>query len=512
MFKTFSRQLKYSTFGLLSFAAIYSLTNSRINSDSFAQISVDEFIKHKTPEDIWIAIDKKVYDLSNFVANHPGGASAIMKYAGKDATKAFRGQHAASILNVLPEESFLGVLDGHLEVEKTEDELRIEAAHLAKPPLSMMFNVNDFEAVAKQLIPRDLYIYFATGADDEATLRESHLAYSRVFFRPKILTNVSSVDFSTTMLGQKVDTPFYVTSFAGQRLLHPDGEQILARLAKKHNFMFIVPRLTSTPIPELIKLVGEDTPLWCQVHSTDKDPTLSKLFGEVNKYEQIKGIFISTDCATAGNREKDFKVRQEVVDFDPSLNTYATTLKTYPNITWDDVIRLKKTTTKKVVLKGVQRTEDVLKACEIGLDGVVLSSHGGRQLDFSQPPLEVLAEAMPILKQQAYYDKEKFQVFIDGGIRRGSDMVKAIALGATGAGMGKAFAFALASYGEEGAEKLIDNLKLELTRDMKLLGVTDLAQLDASYVNIKGLYNRMGNYADSYFRNYEPLPVPKFVK
>lgn len=475
-------------------------------------IPIESFVKHKNARDIWISIDNKVYDVSEFLKSHPGGAEAILKYGGRDATKAFKKQHIAAILNTLPKSAYKGVLEGTLEEDLSEEELLLEEMKKRKPALSHIFNANDFESVAKKILPKDIYTYFATGSDDEATLRECAMAYSRVFFRPRVLQHVENVDLSTNMLGCSTDFPFYITSFAGQAQLHPEGEKVLARVADRNNIMFIIPRLATKPIPEILNEIDPQTSVWWQMSANHGDPKLEKAFAEVAKYDQIKGIFISTDSAVGGNREKDFKVRQQVTNATSELSGYAAIDKTYPSITWDDIKRYKSLTDKKIILKGIQCTEDVLKALELGLDGVVLSNHGGRQLDYSQPPLEVLVESMPILRQQPYYNKDKFQVFIDGGIRRGTDIVKAIALGASGVGMGKAFAFPLATYGEEGAQRLVDLLKMELNRDLKLLGVSQISQLNESYVNTKGLYNRIGNYADSYFRNYEKLPAPVFIK
>lgn len=474
------------------------------------KIPVAEFIKHNVLSDLWVAIDGKVYDLTQFAKLHPGGVNVLYKYAGKEATEAFGRQHGKSIIDILPPDAYKGQLDGILEKPvKTEEELRIEALQASKPPINAMFNVNDFEYVAKKVMPKEMYTFFATGSDDEATLRECHAAYSRVFFRPRILTNTNTIDLLTIMLGHKVKLPIYVTAFAGQAYLTDGAERTLAKIANDKGMMYMCPRLSSIPVGEVLKQLDEGSQMWSQCCVHWGDPEIALQVEELNKYPEITAIFITTDAALGGNREKDFKVRLEETN-SPELARYSSQTKPYPAMTWDMVMKVKNNTTKSVVLKGVQRSEDVLKACELGLDGVVLSNHGGRQLDYSQPPLEVLAETMPLLRKQPYYDPTKFNVFIDGGVRRGNDVIKALALGASGVGMGKAFAYALASYGEDGARKLVDLIEAELVRNMKLLGASQVRVLNESFLNLKGLYNRTGYYDDSYMKNYDRLPAPQF--
>lgn len=489
-------------------AAVVLVNNSTIFLDG--KIPIADFVTHKTLSDLWIAIDGKVYDLTQFAKIHPGGVNVLYKYAGKDASEAFGKQHGSTIMELLPADAYKGELDGVLEKpKKTEEEIRIEALEASKPPINAMFNVNDFEYVAKRVMPKEMYTFFATGADDEATLRECHAAYSRIFFRPRILTNTDTIDLLSVMLGRKVDFPIYVTAFAGQAYLTDGAERTLAKIANEKGMMYMCPRLASIPVTEVLKEFDEGTPMWAQCCVHWGDPEITKQVTELNKYDQITAIFITTDAALGGNREKDFKVRLEETN-SPELARYSAQSKPYPAMTWDMVMKVKNNTKKSVVLKGVQRTEDILRACELGLDGVVISNHGGRQLDYSQPPLEILAETMPELRKQPYYDPSTFSVFIDGGVRRGNDAIKALALGASGVGMGKSFAYALASYGEDGARKLVDLLEAELIRNLKLLGASQVKMLNESFLNLKGLYNRTGYYDDSYMKNYDKLPLPQF--
>lgn len=157
-------------------------------------------------------------------------------------------------------------------------------------------------------------------------------------------------------------------------------------------------------------------------------------------------------------------------------------------MTWKDIEELKKKTKLPIVIKGVQRTEDVIKAAEIGVSGVVLSNHGGRQLDFSRAPIEVLAETMPILEQRNL--KDKLEVFVDGGVRRGTDVLKALCLGAKGVGLGRPFLYANSCYGRNGVEKAIEILRDEIEMSMRLLGVTSIAELKPDLLDLSTLKAR----------------------
>lgn len=197
-----------------------------ILSDYEPTVSIEEVMKHNTLEDCWISIHGKIYDVSKFLQQHPGGASRIFRYAGRNASKAFSQMHSEEVIEkVLGQVKYIGLLDGEFEEEEiTEEELARLDRISNKPPLSHIFNLSDFEYVAKQILPKATYGYFATGSSDEFSLRENSYAYSRVFFRPKILQDTEFIDTSTTFLGNEVSIPIYITAFAGSLLAHPLGE------------------------------------------------------------------------------------------------------------------------------------------------------------------------------------------------------------------------------------------------------------------------------------------------
>ncbi|GMG20376.1 unnamed protein product [Ambrosiozyma monospora] len=183
-------------------------------------------------------------------------------------------------------------------------------------------------------------------------------------------------------------------------------------------------------------------------------------------------------------------------------------------VTWDDIIKFRNASHVPIVLKGVQCKEDVVKAMKLGLGGVVISNHGGRQLDYAQSSIEVLADTVKYCHEQGLtLDKSKFSIFVDGGFRSGSDIVKALCLGASGVGLGRPFLYSMASYGQPGVEKAIQILKTEIEEEFKLLGVCSVDELNESFVDLSLLKLKTASVSYSEFdRNYVPLPQPQFYR
>ncbi|VEU21098.1 DEKNAAC102001 [Brettanomyces naardenensis] len=399
--------------------------------------------------------------------------------------------------------------------EKEERERKKRAAN--KPPLSQIFNLTDFEYVAKQILPPGTWGYYSTGSDDEFSLRENHYAFGRIFFRPKCLVDVQDSTTDTDDMFGKFQIPIYITAFAGAPMAHPDAEKNLIKAAAKEKIPYMVPWQCSFPLDDFMKNETKpDQEFFHQIHFYDGDQLknapeyLKKIETEIPK---VKALFINVDLPVLGNREKDNKVRASLdggaID---DLEVFSSGETHYKPLTWDDLDRLNRSTKLPICLKGVLRKEDVLKAAQLGLAGVVISNHGGRQLDFAMPPIEILAQSSKLLKENNV-DREKFKIFIDGGIRRGSDVVKAICLGASGVGLGRPFAYAMATYGQPGCEKVIRILKEEMGRDMRLLGVNSVKELNEDLVDITSLKYKGIVTSDSlYNENYMRMPGPPFKK
>lgn len=497
--------------GATAFTALLSYF---LFDQSEGDISASELRKHNTVHDCWIALNGEVYDVTAFLQMHPGGVARLMEVAGGDATEKFYQIHSDSVFEKMKNNLiYIGKLKGSIDKTYTDEELRIIEMKQKIPPLSTVFSLSDFENVAKHVLPKSTFMYYATGSSDEFSIRENHYAYGRVFFKPKMMQDrTGDLDLSTEFLGTKVDLPFYITAFAGSKLAHPLGEMNLQAASYAANVMHMVPKMNSYSIDEFFEVVPDDQNHWYQYHfdTQEEIDNIEQLVKKVEKMPSVKGFFFNVDLDDIGNREKDSRQRAaETVEPDVLNKLVPADFGEHPYMSWKIIDRILATTDLPVGLKGVQRGEDVVIAAEKGIKAVVLSNHGGRQLDFSRPPLEVLAEARAMLKEKNLEDN--IEIYIDGGVRRGSDIIKALCLGAKGVGLGRPFLYAMAGYGEEGVSKLVSILQLEIQNNMRLLGVRKIDDLDESFIDCKNLTLRNPKAGDSlYDEAYQPLIFQEF--
>ncbi|KAF5686051.1 L-lactate dehydrogenase (cytochrome) [Fusarium circinatum] len=419
----------------------------------------------------------KVYDLTDFLPNHPGGKKVILKNAGRDSTADFDLIHSND------------VLDKWLEPSKHLGDIDISVAGMSangttrsKEPVQSQGTL-----ITQQTMKKSSWNYYSTGAEDEFTIKENNAAFQRVRFRPKVLVNVEHVDISTTMLGAHTSAPIYITATAHAKIGDPDGEVTLTRASNKHDIIQMIPLYSSCPIDDITNAREPNRTQWYQIY-VKKDRNVTRKAVEAAEARGCKVLCITVDNPHLGSREKVLRSQQSeyedaefedapATELDPSLIMNST-------LSWDDIPWFQDITNMSIVLKGVQRVEDVIKAAEYGVHAVILSNHGGRQLDYSEAPIEVLAEAMPILRERGL--QGKIEVYIDGGVRRGSDVLKALCLGARGVGIGRPFLYAMAAYGQKGLEKAIRIYKDELERNMRLLGCTSIDQLHPGLVKVLG--------------------------
>jgi L-lactate dehydrogenase (cytochrome) len=324
-------------------------------------------------------------------------------------------------------------------------------------------------------------------------MRENHSAFHKIWFRPRILVDVEKVDFSTTMLGTKTDMPFYVTATALGKLGNPEGEVLLTKAAKKHNVIQMIPTLASCSFDEIMDAAEGDQVQWLQLY-VNKDREITKKIVEHAEKRGCKGLFITVDAPQLGRREKD--MRSKFTDVGSNVQSGSTTDNSQgaaraissfidPALSWKDIPWFQKITKMPIILKGVQRVEDVIRAVEVGVQGVVLSNHGGRQLDFARSGVEVLAEVMPVLRERGWEDR--IEIYIDGGVRRATDIIKALCLGAKGVGIGRPFLYAMSSYGQPGVDRAMQLLKDEMEMNMRLIGCSSVDQLNPTLIDTRGL-------------------------
>lgn len=366
-------------------------------------------------------------------------------------------------------------------------------------------NFHDFRRLAKRRLPSPIFNYIDGGADDEVTLRRNTAAFERCDLVPSVLRGVEDVDLSVTVMGQKLALPVYLSPTALQRLFHHQGERATAAAADRFGTMFGVSSLGTVSMAELAK--KHSTPQ-CYQFYFHKDRGLNRAMMQAAKEAGIKVMMLTVDSITGGNRERDLRtgfsipfrltlggmtqfalkpmwginyVTHEKFSL-PQLDAHidmkgdSLTIGRYftemldPSMTWDDVAQMVADWGGEFCLKGVMSVEDARRAADIGCSGIVLSNHGGRQLDGSRSGFDQLDEIV-----QAVGDR--LDVMIDGGIQRGTHVLKALSLGAKAVGLGRFYLYALAAAGQPGIERALGQLKAEILRDMRLMGAKSVADL-----------------------------------
>ena len=481
-----------------------------------------EVEKHKTKSDCWTVIHGKVYDLTTFLPEHPGGASIILKYAGKDATKAFDPIHPSDIIEkLLPPSVCLGSVEPRDLKEEavalSEDERRVQLAHQQKPSLDAILNLFDFEAVAKHVMASDGWAYYSSAADDEITARENRQAFQRIWFRPRVLINVRQIDPSASLLGHASSLPIYITATALGKLGHPEGELVLTRAAGRQGIIQMIPTLSSFSLDEITAARVPGQVQFFQLYVNSNRSITEKLIRQAER-RGCQGLFITVDAPTLAKREKDMRMkflnRPPDVQNEGDINRNqgaARAIASFidPSLNWTDLKWFQSVTTMPIVLKGIQCGEDAVLAAKAGVQGIVVSNHGGRQLDFARSGIEVLAEVMAALRQAGL--QNKLEVYMDGGVRRGTDVLKAVALGAKAVGLGRPFLYAMSSYGQPGVERAIEILRDEIEMGMRLLGVTHLKDLNTDYLCTQNLKDHISVVPKDYLQAtvYEKMQPPK---
>ena len=342
-------------------------------------------------------------------------------------------------------------------------------------------NVWDYERLAEEKLPAGAFGYFAGGAGDERTLRDNVEAYARYRLRPRVLVDVTEITTATTVLGTEVSMPLLVAPTALQRMAHPDGDVATARAAAAAGTVMCVSTI-ATSTPREVAEAAPEAPRWFQLYVLrDRGRTRTLL-------EEVAGlgysaIVLTADTPYLGQRERDVRnafaipadlaVPNMPAPEDDSLPRVFAEMS--PAVTWRDVEEIASLTGLPVLVKGVLTAEDALLAVEHGAAGIVVSNHGGRQLDGVPATLDALPEVVEAVGGQV-------EVLIDGGIRRGTDVLKALALGARAAMTGRAVLWGLAVEGEAGVQRVLELLRVEIELGLALLGCPSPEHVGPSHV------------------------------
>jgi 4-hydroxymandelate oxidase len=344
-------------------------------------------------------------------------------------------------------------------------------------PLDQFLALPDFESAAKEVLPHPVYEYIASGAGNEITLIENERAYDRIRVWPRVLNDVRSVDTTVPLFGKKLVSPILLAPAAYQGAMHPLGELATVRGAGRAGIPFVVSTNTTIAIEELIKEAR--APLWFQLYTQNDRKVTENLIDRVEA-AGCEGVCVTADTPVLGVRTRQlragFKLPPGVStphnlrgggasgNMDPSLHS---------PLQWEDISWLRSIVRSKLWLKGILHPDDADRAIEMGVDGIMVSNHGARNLDTMPATIDLL----PAIHQKV---AGRVPVIVDGGIRRGTDVVKALMRGATAVMIGRPYLYALAVGGEDGVARCIDLLTTELTYVLRLLGRASVKELDRS--------------------------------
>lgn len=348
-------------------------------------------------------------------------------------------------------------------------------------------DVMDFEEAARKVLPPAHWGYMASGVDDDFTQKMNREGFKRFQLRPRRLVDGSKPDLKTEIFGVTWETPIFLCPVGGQRMFHPDGEIAVARAARAKKTTQILSTATSTAVEDVAHALG--SPLWYQLYMPNRWEGTEKL---VRRVEEAGCPVVAWTVDELQGRNMETAERFRRLDTRDCVSCHATArggrapadmpmFKGIPGgmnpatATWDYVDRLKKLTKMKLLLKGLDTREDARLAREHGVDGIIVSNHGGRSTETGRSTIEALGEVVDAAGSQ-------IPVLVDGGFRHGTDVYKALAMGARGVGIGRPYVWGLSAFGQEGVERVLDILHAELGLIMRQCGTPTIAQITRASV------------------------------
>ncbi|EOD43051.1 putative mitochondrial cytochrome b2 protein [Neofusicoccum parvum UCRNP2] len=492
--------------------------------------SHDEVSKHNTSESCWVVLYGHVYDVTSFLNEHPGGSKIILQLAGTDATEEYDPIHPPGILEeTLPAEAKLGKFDESTlpAAEKAPAVQQQEAKAAAvggdpattepegPPDLESLLNLDDIEAAATKQISAKGWAYYYSASDDLASKAFNNTVYRQILLRPRVFVDCTNCDTSTSLLGHKVNLPIYVSPAAMARLAHPDGEWGIAQACAQFGALQVVSNNASMTPEQIVKDAAPDQMFGWQLYVQTERKKSEAMLQRIAKLPQYKFVCLTLDAPVPGKREHDERSKNVGSNLPVRSSVQAGAaaapkkeesggigkslfLGTAPDLTWKTTLPwLAKHTQLPIVLKGVQTHEDAYLASLYApqVRAIILSNHGGRAMDTAPPAVHTLLE----IRKYCPEVFDRIEVWVDGGIKRGTDVVKALCLGAKAVGVGRAALFGLGAGGKEGVARMLEILKAETETAMRLLGVERVEDLGMQHINARAverdLYDGPANLA-----------------
>lgn len=437
--------------------------------------------KHNTEDSCWVILYGNVYDVTEFLPSHPGGSKIILSLSGKDATEEYDPVHPPGTLeeNLKPEAK-LGRVDPATLPKGEEVSPKPSQASDSDAPVALetLLNLDEIEQEATRRISPKCWAYYFSAGDDLLSKQLNNSVYRDILLRPRVFVDCTTCDTSTSFLGNPVGIPLYVSPAAMARLAHPDGEHGIAQAAAKFGAAQIISNNASMTPEQIVEGAPKGQVFGWQLYVQTQPEKSISMIKRINAMpEHFKFITLTLDAPCPGKRELD-----EKSNFDKGLAVQAAKpggeekrpggggvgqqlfWGTAADLTWETTLPwLAANTDLPIVLKGIQTHEDAYLAAKYApqVKAIILSNHGGRALDTAPPAVHTLLE----IRKYCPEVFSKVEVWVDGGIKRGTDIVKALCLGAKGVGIGRAALFGLGAGGQAGVERVFESQSFPLGRD-----------------------------------------------